>query len=447
MKIRGLLRKDPQKYIPSVKIDPSREFSALYFPCEVEEASDERNFYQTLKSALLFFDRVYVIVPEFVLSDYFSYWADYSKIDDGVIAGTERIQTIEFKLWRERFKRIRRFIQHTKILQDNELLLCVNPNTNMLGYQLRAVHNSFSEDTTAIPAEKAEDFSADILFYSTVSDLNDTTFRQLVAEDFPYRTPGFYLFKDQGEFNWLGSICRYSSYEEDKIENSGTGLIPAFETIVSPVVGMAVIMAHIVSFCMEYPVYPITDNPYYWKLLRRKFKRVADMPELKRFKTDTKLRISALGLELMNLELPRLAARSFDDVLYIRKKYAAQLTRFRTELASFANFAANQLWSEEFFEQCSEIVALRIIPAITELQRALTLSKDKVLVNAFKSARNLTPAIPLVSVLLPGFPILYALALAAGLFSIEVFLDLYFEEKKIKAGCGLSYLLDLKNKT
>lgn len=448
------LRRDNfEEYPVKFDIDPRREFCAIYFPCEIGQSVDDDRFYANLKSSLLFFDKIFVVVPEIIFSDYFSYWLDMSKIDEELIEETKKFDSLEYRLWRERFKRLRSFIEQTKVAHDEGILEYVNPR------QVRSepmITNLFSlPSVDQVTIEEVDDHIGEIIFRSIVTDLNDQKFRNLVKSDYPYSEPGFAVFKDQGEFNWLIQLSGCSHYKEDEMifidtfvaENTiapppGVG----FDSIVSPVLGMAVFLSHILAFCIQNPVYPVTDDLYYWKLLSHKFKRLSVNEKIRHYEEDKKLNISAIGLDVLDVELPRLALKSFEDILHIRHTSKDELIQFRLELAAFSNFSSSQIWSNDFLRECNDIAQFNVQPAINELQKSLSLSKDKVIIDAFKKLRTLSPVIPLVSTLIAGIPILYALAITAGLISVESFLDLYFERKKIRTSSGLSYILDLKKR-
>ena len=92
------------------------------------------------------------------------------------------------------------------------------------------------------------------------------------------------------------------------------------------------------------------------------------------------------------------------------------------------------------------MAALKVKPALRELTNSITESRYKVLLNVFKTIRSTKVAIPLVSSFLTGIPMIYGLGITAGLISVEAFLELYFNSKKIKASNGLSFLLGMKRK-
>lgn len=106
-----------------------------------------------------------------------------------------------------------------------------------------------------------------------------------------------------------------------------------FDSIVSPVLAVSVFLAHVISFRLRNVAYPLTDSPYYQQLLQMKMRRVASGNEDVLLKTKLTPRmtqaISGVGMELLDLELPQVALRSFEDTLHTRQKHKEQLTRFR----------------------------------------------------------------------------------------------------------------------
>gem|GEM_PF-5491382 len=384
-----------------------------------------------------------------------------SKIDDSIIQETTKFQTLEYKLWRERFRRLIRFMHHTKVASDEGILYYVNP-LQIMSLPLKT-HFYSLPDSPEISVNDVDEYLSEIMFHSIVGDINDKTFRNAVSKGYPYSERGFAVFKDQGEINWLAMLSRCSSYKEDKmisidtfVEDTIIGdrrfktIAPppgvGFDSIVSPVLGMAVYLSHIFSFIIRNPVYPITDSSYYWNLIKNKFGRLEQIEEISGFEKDKKHKISALGLTTLDIEIPNLSLKTFEEVLHIRNKLKDEISRFRFEMAKFSDFANSHFLSDDFLRECENIALFEIKPAISELERSLSLSRDNVILNTFKSIRSLKPIIPLVSTFLVGIPIQYALAITAGLIGVEAFLDYYFEKKEIRMSSGLSYLLDIKNK-
>jgi hypothetical protein len=472
---RALYRfREPRHYPTRFDINRREEFCAVYYPCEVP-GSEDLSTYLNLKRALLFFDKVFVVVPEIVFSDYFCSWIDMSRIDEKLIHDTEKFQTQEYKLWRERFRRLRRFIDQTKIAHDAGVLIYVNP---LQAEQWPTKTHFYSlPNVQQVPILEVDEHLAEIVFHSIRSDLNDASFRSLVKAGYPYDPNGLAVFKDQGEINWLHMLSGASQHDEDRMVHLATywrggwrGTVArafgqygherafgpddmvapppgvSFDSIVSPVLGMAVLISQVMSFCIRNPVYPITDSQFHWTLLANKFKRIAGHEDIKRIPPDKKRQIGALGIDVLDIELPALDDVSFEDILSMRAKLGDNLREFRVALAKFADFSSTEFWSEEFAQECRDIATLKVSPAVQELRKALDQSRDKVILEAFKKVRTAQAAIPLVATFLAGIPPIYALAISAGLITAEAFLELYFSMKGIRAGNSLTFLLDVKRR-
>jgi hypothetical protein len=141
-------------------------------------SGDDLSEYLNLKRALLFFDKVFVVVPEIIFSDYFCSWVDMSRVDEKLIRQTEKFQTQEYVLWRERFRCLRRFIDQTKCAHDAGILIYVNPQQAM---QLPNQTHFYSlPNVQEVPPLEVHDHLAEIIFHSVVADLNDASFRSIV---------------------------------------------------------------------------------------------------------------------------------------------------------------------------------------------------------------------------------------------------------------------------
>jgi hypothetical protein len=247
-----------------------------------------------------------------------------------------------------------------------------------------------------------------------------------------------------------------SNFKEDRMINlytpiSNNTIIPppgvGFDSIVSPCLGISVFLSHVLSFSLSNNVHPITDSRYYQSLLNYKFKKIfndgGNNLLLKKYGGNLKMEIGAVGMKLLDVELPKLDFRSFEDVLGIRNKFKSNLERFRIELAKFSQFSVIEPWDNNFESKCNEIITYKIRPAIQELRDEIDNSKDKIVLKVLKDLRSLKPVIPLIGTYLSGIPIIYALAISAGLISLETYLEYHFDTKKIKKK-GLSYILDLQ---
>jgi hypothetical protein len=155
------------------------------------------------------------------------------------------------------------------------------------------------------------------------------------------------------------------------------------------------------------------------------------------------MEIGAIGVKLLDIELPELDFRSFDDVLEIRTKFKNNLERFRIELAKFLQFFVIEPWDINFKSKCNEIIMCKIQPALQELRDEIDNSKDKIVLKILKDLRSFKPVIPLTGTYLSGIPIVYALAISSDLVGLETYLEYHFDTKKIKKK-GLSYILDLQ---
>jgi hypothetical protein len=447
-------------YPHTFDIDPRHELCAVYFPAEITDSNEESS-YQTLKRATLLFDRVFVIVPELVLSDHFNPFWNIDAVDDQVIRETERFQSLEYTLWRERVVRVKRFLRQTKSAHDAGILTYVNPSQIIDHTRQLKTHFYALPEVTTVPADEIDDYRMEVMFHSVLSDLRDAEFRSLISSRFPHDPRGMAVFKDQGEINWLSMLGAASPHEEDVLRHISTYTGPdtilpppcvGFDGVVSPALGVSVILAHVMTFCINNPVYPLTDSSLFLSLLYRKLNRALPQSTADRdgtgsppySKPSLSHRVAGLGLEVINLELPRLNFRSFDEVLTVRAEHRDELRRFRLELAKFSDLSSTALWSPDFHQHCVDVATTIVGPACRELEERLRKSRNKILLQAFKTTRTASPVVPLVGSLLAGIPLLYSLAISAGLVAAESVAEVLMERRDIRAGSGLTYLLDLK---
>jgi hypothetical protein len=196
----------------------------------------------------------------------------------------------------------------------------------------------------------------------------------------------------------------------------------------------------VLAFCLQNSVQPLTDNRRYWDLLNLKFKRLnlPDLPAL------TNQRVGALGTEVLRLELPRLSFSSFEDVLSIRSKRKSELAQFRLALAKLLDTSSSGFMSDDLIRESNDIAIRKVHPALAELELSLKGTRDAAILKAFRDARVTAP-IPLVGALITGIPLIYSLAISAGLVTTDTFVEYYRSKKEIRGRNGLALLLDLQS--
>lgn len=197
----------------------------------------------------------------------------------------------------------------------------------------------------------------------------------------------------------------------------------------------------------ELQAVPFTDQPDHFAFLQEKLNRIAANREFLRVARERCLGFNleehALGMQIVETELPNLEGFRWNEILAIRRAAAPELERFRVEIASLGSQLPPDS-GDDLKARINRLIKQRVSPAILDLENRLRQSNLKVLKAAFSKAQSLKPWVPLSVSVAAGVPIEVGVLVSAGLLAADTALDVYLQRKEIRSGNGLSYLLNYR---
>jgi hypothetical protein len=147
---------------------------------------------------------------------------------------------------------------------------------------------------------------------------------------------------------------------------------------------------------------------------------------------------AALALCVLDEQLPRFRFRGAEDVLTARAKLADQLGTFREAIRAFAAEIDESPYDATFQQKVERVVAAKVRPALTELEREIRTSRDGFVARCVRNVR--TGSVPILASIFVGLPASVIIGLSAGVVTVEAALETYLDIRAKKRH-GLSLFL------
>ncbi|TRZ96559.1 MAG: hypothetical protein D4R82_00835 [Dehalococcoidia bacterium] len=452
------------------------ELNGLYYPGESWDLSLEDSL---LKKCLLFFDKIYAIVPEVFSVD----WQDVQPYDEldpflgrlrsdkvqRVIEASESLTAGQVKPTSEeneasqneidRYFRITKFMGKIESLRREGIVDLVDPRENLLDppywvaspkpYYLYDAYPwmHISKDYLSIVGKKAEvdrleDYKPHMLYGSILGDLKNVQFRNLAGKLGENRV---ILFKGQAEQNWIHQLGKASGFSEDEWQHFPSAVhYFGFPGTVSTVMWAALVVNHTLMTAHRYNLIPITPNVVFNELLQSKLQHLSTIQigkeSEKIYFNHPQYKSGFSGLSLMICSLPNLELMSFDDVMELRLALKDELAACRDEIFTLSELIKASPWDPAFQNQVECVIEHKIEPVAHNLQRKLRSSQQQAVLRALPIGSAST-VLSLLASIWAGMPPILVIAVAAGLISLEAALEYYWQRKKIYQSNGLSLLL------
>jgi hypothetical protein len=448
-------------------------FSGLYYPGESWDLEVEDSM---LKKCLLFFDKIYAIVPEVFSVDWRTV-QPYEELEPFLMAvrrakEDERLRVKEaietgqpssgqeetYLPEIERHGRIERFLDKVGMLRKEGVLELVDPRENLTEPSywkaesgpypwLKIERHYQSILQQGLSLDELEVHKPPILYGGILSDLKDQDFRSVAANLGDKRVV---LYKGQAEVNWLSFLGKSSGFPEDEWQALPTiGVFcGSWVGTVSTAMWAAFVVNHTLLTAHKHNLIPVTPSDIFRELLQSKVRRLRNFvgaAQLKEsFLNHPEYETGFSGFSLAAFTLPNLEVMSFEDVLELRLALEEELTGFREQMTLLAERIRAEPWEPNFVTEIERITKQDIQPAVQKLQRKLESSQSEVVLRALKKVVSAPTALSMLATIWVGFPPLLVMAVAAGLVSIETALEHYFDHKKILQSNGFSLLLRIQ---
>lgn len=207
---------------------------------------------------------------------------------------------------------------------------------------------------------------------------------------------------------------------------------------VHPTLAATILLNHAYLLADRHDLVPFTDDPRSQRLMQIKLKRVAELPGFADFRRELKLGSAALALCVLDEQVPRFRFRGAEDVLTARAKLADQLGTFREAIRAFAAEIDESPYDATFQQKVERVVAAKVRPALTELEREIRTSRDGFVARCVRNVR--TGSVPILASIFVGLPASVIIGLSAGVVTVEAALETYLDIRAKKRH-GLSLFL------
>jgi hypothetical protein len=235
----------------------------------------------------------------------------------------------------------------------------------------------------------------------------------------------------------LAYRSRYAAWsDEDRAELFASCSYGVKE--VHPTLAATILLNHALLLADRYGLIQFTDDPTSESLLQCKLRSIAARPGYRGFREELRLGSATLSMRVLEEHLPRFAFADVADVLTARDTLAGPLTDFRDAMRSLAAEIEESPYSPTFLSEVERVVATRVRPALTALERELRTSRESFVVNTLRNVR--AGSVPVAASIFAGLPPAAVVAISAGVLTFEAALETYLDIRTKKRN-GLTLLL------
>jgi len=437
------------------------KFEGVFFPGETLDSDLEDKI---LKKALLYFDKIYAIIPEVfnrklmhIVNEY-NYRYHPEKLDE---FSTELVMSKHIILteWKSkgridevdeselaRHERIINFLVKTELLREEGILDIINPDENIkskpyyFDEDIEPTNFSIGEkfenlSSTEINFNNIINYTPHLLYGNILEDLRDKEFRKIVKTNFKFDK--VLMYKGQAEINWLAELCGSA---EDTLEFIPEGHLFGFCRKISSTMWASLIINHALISSFRKKAVPCCSNPILQNLLnrkiRRRYEKLFDLDmNIPNFKKD----LSAFNLALVSL--PNFELKSFEDIIEIRERLKDEMSEFRLKMCEFVDKIKTEPYSETFKNHLELIKRDNIQPIINNLHKKISSLNRKTIPRVLVAT-----ALNMFLCINPSLPPALAILACPDVFSLTTILNNYRKEyKDITEKNGLSYLIKIGN--
>lgn len=200
---------------------------------------------------------------------------------------------------------------------------------------------------------------------------------------------------------------------------------------------------------------PLTDNPVNLRIIMNKYNRICDSQINEKAKENLKAMLSFVAKSntksgmltnfMLELLVPNLDYMNLEDSLELRERFSDHLQLLRLRMRTLSLEVKGTIADVEFYEHCQRIIQKDIVPAVLDLQKKIKFSKLKLLAGFTKNMLSLKPTVPFIISAFAPLPLYAAALVAGGIITLETALELYVERRSLVYDNALAYLLDINS--
>jgi hypothetical protein len=409
---------------------PRNEAKGLYFPY-----ANIRSI-RTLKTAVLYFDKVGVINPD-------GAFCDESRLYDHV----------------DKYRQ--RYISDTETLVRERIIEWVNPASVIAKYgreiMMGVVQDIYDEQyiklcepfanspwvlaSTKLPNDADKWLRNMLVNVPTLarggSLVTNNTQERYLHESLRFREGPY------GPIYYEGKRNRYAKeYESQSIRG---GMFDEYRLVELPFnVGESIMIGHTLAAAAEEDYTPFCDEPIHFEAWKAKSQRYTNNKAVKAvlreygYLKDTKADL--LAQEVINQTVPSLEGVSLSAILRFRKKRRKELEEFREKMQMLISEVEETPWDDDFSKRVRDVVDSQVKPALSKIEHELLNCKDAFWKGALEAIGKVAP-LPVVASLFSGVPAHVAVALGGSLAGLTVVLDQWAKRRRIKRN-GWAFLIN-----
>jgi uncharacterized protein len=414
--------------LPRSPMQPEKPsgLSATYFPWSIITNQ------QTLKRALLYFDRLYLLAPSAPTLELL-----FEEMD----AGKHRTPDLTTKMRDS----LRRFYTQVATLRDAGIVETFGSDFIFNDEHLKQTLQDMAfEDVVNLDAPPVRD---DVeYFWSSISGRA----RMLREWDEGTKQLAVQYWTDVGASEAFAAL-------ENRVNLYLQHLPPQARSLYERQGVMQTItpslLYNIAILCIDRSgSAPLIDSSADFELFQHKYRRMfsADVnakanenrQALTRLVAAADSKSGILANYVLEVLVPDLSQLSFEEILEIRHRFDESLQSFRLRVSQLAADISASVADAEFYRQCHATLEKDILPAVLELSKEMKLSKAQVIKRAIDSAASFKPAVPFVISAFAPLPIYAAALVSAGIMSFDVAMDVYINRKNRLYNNGVAYILN-----
>lgn len=211
-------------------------------------------------------------------------------------------------------------------------------------------------------------------------------------------------------------------------------------------VGESVMIGHALAVAADRNFTPFCDERIHLDVLKTRFRKLGDIKVLKAvlyeygYLKDAK--VDMLAQDVIAETVPSLEQVPLETILQFREKKTDELENFRVEMRKLVTEIESNPWDSDFPKYISDIVDSKVKPALREVENEIRGCRDSFWADATKTIAKVGP-LPIVGSVFAGVPPHVALGLGATLSGLTLILERWAKMRKIKRN-GWAFLLDAR---
>jgi hypothetical protein len=209
-------------------------------------------------------------------------------------------------------------------------------------------------------------------------------------------------------------------------------------------VGESVMIGHATALAADGGFTPFCDERIHLDVLKGRLRKLRNSNALKAILHEygylKNAKVHMLAQDVIAETVPSLEHVPLETILEFREKRTHELESFRVEMRKLIIGIESSPWDNDFPNYIADIVDSKVKPALREVQNEILACKDTFWADALKTVAKVSP-LPIVGAVFSGIPAHIALGVGATLGGLTLILEHWAKIRKVKRN-GWAFLLD-----